>query len=47
MDLSLKKVLVWITILRLPIEYWNPTCLSYVASGVGKPLYVDANTEFN
>ena len=39
MDLSLKEILVWIKILRLPIEYWNPTCLIYVASGVGKPLF--------
>uniref|UniRef100_A0A2N9IVN5 Reverse transcriptase zinc-binding domain-containing protein n=1 Tax=Fagus sylvatica TaxID=28930 RepID=A0A2N9IVN5_FAGSY len=47
MDLSLKEILVWIKILHLPIEYWNPTCLIYVASGVGKPLYADASTEAN
>jgi hypothetical protein len=47
MDLSLKEIPVWIKILRLPIEYWNPTCLSYVASGVGKPLYANASTEAN
>lgn len=47
MDLSLKEIPIWIKILHLPIEYWNPTCLSYVASGVGKPLYADANTESN
>uniref|UniRef100_A0A2N9J3H3 Reverse transcriptase domain-containing protein n=1 Tax=Fagus sylvatica TaxID=28930 RepID=A0A2N9J3H3_FAGSY len=47
MDLSLKEIPIWIKILHLPIEYWNPTCLSYVASGVGKPLYADANMESN
>ncbi len=47
MDLSLKEIPIWIKILHLPIEYWNATCLSYIASGVGKPLFADANTESN
>ena len=44
MDLSLKEIPIWIKILHLPIEYWNATCLSYIASGVGKPLFANANT---
>jgi hypothetical protein len=30
---------------NLPIEFWNSTCLSYVASGAGKPLCADFITE--
>ena len=47
LDLSLIEIPIWIKILRLPLEYWNSKCLSYIASGVGKPLFADANTESN
>ena len=30
--------------MHLPMEFWTPTCLSYEASGVGKPLYADSIT---
>ena len=33
--------------LQLPIELWTPKCLSYLASGVGRPLYADAVTELH
>jgi hypothetical protein len=45
LKLSLSSVPVWIKLHNLPIEYWNTTCLSYVASGVGKPLCADSVTE--
>ena len=30
--------------MHLPIEFWSPICLSYVASSVGNPLYADSVT---
>jgi hypothetical protein len=45
LKISLSIVHVWIKLYNLPIEFWNSTCLSYVASGVGKPLCVDSITK--
>jgi hypothetical protein len=45
LKLSLKSVPIWIKLNHIPMEFWNSTCLSYVASGIGKPLYVDSITE--
>ena len=45
LKLSLSTVPVWIKLHNLPIEFWNTTCLSYLASGVGKPLCADSVTE--
>jgi hypothetical protein len=45
LKLSLSTVPVWVKLHNLPIEYWNSTCLSYVASGIGKPLCADSVTE--
>jgi hypothetical protein len=45
LKLSLTSIPIWIKLLHLPMEFWTPTCLSYVASGVGKPLYADSITE--
>jgi hypothetical protein len=45
MKLTLSSVPVWVKLLHLPIEFWTPTCLGHVASGVGKPLYADKRTE--
>jgi hypothetical protein len=42
LKLSLNSILIWIKLMHLPMEFWTPTCLSYVASGVGKPLYADS-----
>lgn len=41
LKLTLSPILVWIKLMHLPMEFWTPTCLSHVASGVGKPLYAD------
>jgi hypothetical protein len=45
LKLSLNSILIWIKLMHLPMEFWTPTCLSYVASGVGKPLYADSIKE--
>jgi hypothetical protein len=45
MKLTLATIPMWIKLLHLPMEFWTPTCLSHVASGVGKPLYADNVTE--
>jgi hypothetical protein len=45
LKLSLSFVPIWIKLYNLPIEFWDATCLSYVASGVGKPLCADFVTE--
>jgi hypothetical protein len=44
LKLSLNSIPIWIKLMHLPMEFWTPTCLSYVASGVGKPLYADSIT---
>ena len=44
-QLYLSYVPIWIKLHSLLIEFWNATCLSYVASVVGKPLCVDSVTE--
>lgn len=41
----LKLTLSPIPLVHLPMEFWTLTCLSHVASGVGKPLYADRITE--
>lgn len=45
LKLSLDSLPIWIKLKHLPMEFWSPTCLGYVASGVGKPLYADSVTE--
>ena len=31
---------IWVNIYNIPLEYWNPEGLGYIASVIGKPLYV-------
>jgi hypothetical protein len=45
LNLSLSSIHVWIKLHNLPTEYWNATCLSNIASGVGNPICVDFVTE--
>uniref|UniRef100_A0A7N2RCI6 DUF4283 domain-containing protein n=1 Tax=Quercus lobata TaxID=97700 RepID=A0A7N2RCI6_QUELO len=40
-----RRILIWIKIFHLPVEYWNPECLSHITSGVGIPLYTDSLKE--
>lgn len=45
LKLSVFSIPVWIKLHNLPMKYWTATCLSHVASGVGKPLCADSVTE--
>jgi hypothetical protein len=45
MKLSMMSIPVWIKLLHLLLEFWSSICLSHVASGIGKPLYVDSFIE--
>ncbi|XP_062171116.1 uncharacterized protein LOC133876895 [Alnus glutinosa] len=45
LKLALSSVPVWVKFLHLPMEFWTPNGLSYVASGVGVPLYADKVTK--
>lgn len=45
LKLALSFVPVWVKFLHLPMEFWTSNGLSYVASGVGVPLYADKVTE--
>ncbi|GLT72076.1 hypothetical protein SLA2020_440390 [Shorea laevis] len=42
---SVTSIPVWIKLHNLPMQFWTATCLSHVASGVGKPLCADSVTE--
>ncbi|GAV66435.1 DUF4283 domain-containing protein, partial [Cephalotus follicularis] len=37
-----KTISVWVKLQRVPLQYWTKTGLSYIASVLGKPLYMDA-----
>lgn len=45
LKLTLSSIPVWVKLVHLPMEFWTPTCLSHVASGVGKPMYADTITD--
>ncbi|XP_062155298.1 uncharacterized protein LOC133863345 [Alnus glutinosa] len=45
LKLALSSVPVWVKFLHLPMEFWTSNGLSYVASGVGVPLYANKVTE--
>jgi hypothetical protein len=45
LKLTLTTIPIWIKLVHLPLEFWNPICLSRVASGIGKPLFADKITE--
>ena len=42
---SVSKVPVWVQFHHVPMEFWTPVGLSYIASAVGVPLYADSPTE--
>jgi len=44
LKLSLAPVPIWINLHNLPMEFWNSTCLSHVASGIRKPICADSVT---
>ncbi|GAV67087.1 DUF4283 domain-containing protein [Cephalotus follicularis] len=39
-----KTIPVWVKLSRVPVQYWTKLGLSYIASVIGKPLYMDVNT---
>ncbi|GAV92752.1 DUF4283 domain-containing protein, partial [Cephalotus follicularis] len=39
-----KAIPVWVKLSRVPVQYWTKLGLSYIASVIGKPLYMDVNT---
>jgi hypothetical protein len=41
----IEYVPIEVKLIHLPLEFWNSTCLSFVASGIRKPLYADSITE--
>ncbi|KAI8551298.1 hypothetical protein RHMOL_Rhmol06G0174900 [Rhododendron molle] len=42
---KLSTIPIWVQFSNLPLELWTAQGLSYIASGVGKPLYADDLTE--
>ncbi|XP_044478338.1 uncharacterized protein LOC123205457 [Mangifera indica] len=42
---DVKKVAIWIRMYGIPLEFWTPKGLSYIASAIGSPLYMDSVTE--
>ncbi|XP_044507210.1 uncharacterized protein LOC123226746 [Mangifera indica] len=42
---DVKKVAIWVRLYGIPLEFWSPKGLSYIASAIGNPLYMDAVTE--
>ncbi|GAV92423.1 DUF4283 domain-containing protein/zf-CCHC_4 domain-containing protein, partial [Cephalotus follicularis] len=47
MSLSLgecKTMPVWVKLVGVPLQFWTKTGLSYIASVLGRPLYMDACT---
>ncbi|KAL0449165.1 UNVERIFIED_CONTAM: hypothetical protein Slati_1472900 [Sesamum latifolium] len=42
---KLTQVPIWIKLRHLPIEFWTEEGLSMMASGIGRPLYLDAITK--
>ncbi|KAK9269519.1 hypothetical protein L1049_001295 [Liquidambar formosana] len=41
----LKEIPIWVKLFNVPPKYWTDEGMSYVASGVGVPLYLDYPTE--
>ncbi|KAF9599390.1 hypothetical protein IFM89_036947 [Coptis chinensis] len=42
---SIKNVPLWVKFHKVPKQLWNATGLSKIASTIGKPLFMDKNTE--
>ncbi|XP_031387156.1 uncharacterized protein LOC116200448 [Punica granatum] len=43
-ELSLKKMPMWAQLRRIPLQYFHPKGISFLASAIGKPLYMDRAT---
>ncbi|XP_044472222.1 uncharacterized protein LOC123200907 [Mangifera indica] len=42
---DVKKVAIWVKMYGIPLKFWTPKGLSYLASAIGNPLYMDSITE--
>ncbi|XP_059658959.1 uncharacterized protein LOC132305316 [Cornus florida] len=42
---SIETQSIWVKLFNVPLRLWFPKGLSYVASAIGKPLFVDAITQ--
>ncbi|XP_044489126.1 uncharacterized protein LOC123213711 [Mangifera indica] len=42
---DVKKVAIWVRLYGIPLEYWTPKGLSYIASAIETLLYADSITE--
>ena len=41
---GVKSIPIWVNLFNIPLEYWNPEGISYIASFIGKPIHVDRVT---
>ena len=41
LNIQLSIIPIWVKFYNIPLEYWTSTCLGYIASTVGIPLYLD------
>ncbi|KAG5557186.1 hypothetical protein RHGRI_007455 [Rhododendron griersonianum] len=42
---QLSSIPFWVQLSNVPLEFWNAAGFSYIASALGKPLFVDEQTE--
>ncbi|XP_044478511.1 uncharacterized protein LOC123205587 [Mangifera indica] len=42
---DVKKVAIWVRMYDIPLEFWTPKGLSYIASAIGTSFYADSITE--
>lgn len=43
-QLSMKKLPIWVRLRNIPLAFYHREGISYIASGVGRPLYMDRAT---
>lgn len=41
---QVQKIPQWVQFYNVPLEFWTAACLSYIATSVGQPLYMDQLT---
>ncbi|PKI39155.1 hypothetical protein CRG98_040456 [Punica granatum] len=40
----MKRMPIWVQLRKIPLQYFHPKGISYIASAIGKPLYMDRAT---
>ncbi|PKI74057.1 hypothetical protein CRG98_005535, partial [Punica granatum] len=43
-DLDMKRMPIWVQLRKIPLQYFHPKGISYIASVIGRPLYMDRAT---